>query len=208
MNPTRRTALTLALPALAAACARRDEPAPLPQGPPSYGHLTPLRLDVGALDIVEASPGAATLVVPPAPVDPGGALGIMARDRLVAVGGPGRARFSILAASLTRQPESGGGVFSAPTERLFCTLRVRLEILGEEAEPRGFAEAEVRRSATRPAGNPTERAASADQIVRQAMADMNVEFEYQVRQRLRRFLASGSGAATAPMPEREDLPRP
>lgn len=205
----RRSALAMALPLLGMACARRDAAlAPLPSGPPSYSHLTPLRFEVGAVEIVETAPGAATLVIPPAPIVPVDALVTMARDRIVAAGGPGRARFTILSASLTRQPESGRGLFSGASERLACVMRCRLEILDEDGEPRGFAEAEVRRASSAPAGTQAERATAADRIVRQAMADMNIEFEYHLRQRLRRFLVAGSGAAQGPAPEREELPRP
>ena len=209
MSLPRRSALAFALPMLGLGCARGGDEAPRPaSGPPSYRHLTALNLAVGTIEIVEPAPGAATLVIPPAPIEPVVALTTMARDRVVAAGGAGRARFAILGASLTRQPESGGGVFSGATERIACFLRCRLEILGAEGEATGYAEAEIRRTSLSRAGSPGERAAAADRIVRQAMADMNVEFEFQVRRHLRGVLAPGAGAAAAgPAPEREDLPR-
>lgn len=208
MTLTRRSALTFALPALGAACAPRapELPAPFGSGPPSYRHLTPLRLDVSAIDIVEPSTGSATLVVPPAPIEPVQAMLTMARDRLVAAGSSGRARFTIAAGTLTRQRQSDGGLFSSATERLFCSLRCRVEILGEEgAPPPGFAQAETNRAATMPSATPAERAANAERIVRQAMADLNVEFEYQIRRNLRRWLAASTGGTRPPV-EAEDLP--
>ncbi len=209
MSLPRRSALALALPMLGLGCARGgDEGPPLSSGPPSYRHLTALNLAVGAIEIVDPAPGAATLVIPPAPIEPAVALTTMARDRVVAAGGPGRARFAILGASLTRQPESGGGLFSGATERIACFLRCRLEILSPDGEAAGHAEAEVRRTAVARAGSTAERVAAADRIVRQAMADMNVEFEFQVRRHLRGALAPGAGGAAAGQaPQREDLPR-
>lgn len=205
---TRRTALTLGLPALGVACGDRTpaEPAPISSGPPSYSHLTPIRLDVAAIDIATPSVGPATFVVPPAPIVPAQAMLTMARDRLAAAGGSGRARFAILAATLTRQRVSDGGLFSSASERLICTLRCRVEILGAEGEPPlGFAQAEVSRNAVSPSGSAAERSAAADRIVRNAMADLNVEFEYHIRRNLRRWLVANPvrGAAV----QSEDLPR-
>ena len=206
--PLRRSVLLL-VPAALAACARGGGstlPPPLRTGPPSYSHLPPIRLDVATLDIAEPAPGPATMVIPPAPVVPSQAMETMARDRIVAAGTANRARFSILTASLTRAPESSGGMFSPPTERLSCAMRCRLEILGPEGEQLGFAEAQTSRGSVVPAGNSAERAAAADRIVHQAMADLNVEFEFQIRRNLRRFLVAGTGATPAAV-DREDLPR-
>lgn len=212
---TRRTALTLALPAFAAACGgdrpRETTPPPFGSGPPSYGHLTPIRLDVAGIDFAPPDAGAATLVVQPAPIEPAQAMMTMARDRLVAAGTQGRARFAITTATLTRTREGAGGMFSAPTERISVVLDCRVEVLGGEGgQPLGFAQAATRRSAVGPAGNAAERSAAADRIMRQAMADLNIEFEYQVRRNLRRWLAVGApgapGGPAAPV-ESEDLPR-
>ncbi len=204
----RRSALTLALPVLGAACGDRvpAEPTPISSGPPSYGHLTPIRLDVSAIDIANPSVGPATFVVPPAPIVPAQAMLTMARDRLVAAGGSGRARFTILAASLTRQRVSDGGLFSSPTESLTCTMRCRVEILGAEGEPPlGFAQAEASRNSVSPSGSAAERSAAADRIVRNAMADLNIEFEYHIRHNLRRWLVATPAGGSAV--QAEDLPR-
>lgn len=214
MTLTRRSALTLVLPAFAAACgrdaARETTPAPFGSGPPSYRHLTPLRLDVAAIDVMEPDPGPATLVVPPAPIEPAQAMLTMARDRLVAAGTAGRARFSVTTATLTRTREGTGGMFSAPTERINVLLDCRVEILGGEggSEPLGYAQAATRRMAVVPAGNAAERASAADRIMRQAMADLNIELEFQVRRNLRRWLGAGPGAAAPAAVETEELQRP
>ena len=111
------------------------------------------------------------------------------------------------AANATR-PASGGGLFSSGTERLDCVLRCRLELRSAEGELRGFAEAEVRRDLTQPAADEAARARNADAIVRQAMADLNVEFEFQVRRNLRATLMDTERAAPTREPvEQETLPR-
>ncbi len=200
----RRAALGALLATAACGGGGGEEPPPMPAGPPSYSHLLPLRLLVGRIEFQPATDPAATRVMPPAPLNPADVVRIMAQDRLSAAGGPGVARFRVQIASLTREPSSGGGVFADATERLSCTLRCRLELRGEDGASTGFAEAEVRRAAVRPAGNAAERARAAEEIVRAAGADLNVEFEYQLRRNLRAALApptpSGTEAAPAPPP--------
>jgi len=191
-----------------AGCARRPPPVPRWSGPPSYRHLTPLRFAVGSIELVEAPTGAAMVVLPPAPIAPAEILGIMARDRISAAGGPGVARFVVMAATLTRQLASGGGMFSDPSESLVCEMRCRLEISGA-AMGEGYAEAAVRSTALRPATSPEQRALNAEEIVRRAGDDMNVEFEFQVRRNLRPFLqATAAPGEAVPAPvEQETLPR-
>jgi hypothetical protein len=205
----RRGAIGLAFGA--AACGGRSRPdtaRPIETGPPSYRHLTPLRLDVASLDVPPPAPGASVTVSPPAPVIPAEALLTMAQDRLSAAGRDGVARFLVQVATLTRSGGSGGGLFSSATERLDCVLRCRLEVTGSDGQPRGFAEAEVRRNATQPAGDAADRARNADQLVRAAMADMNVEFEFQLRRNLRGLLMDTDPAApVAPAVEQEALPQ-
>jgi hypothetical protein len=173
-----------------AACGGRQQPVATlpPAGPPSYAYLTPLRLAVGRIDIVAPTDPALTRAMPPAPLVPAHVVSAMAQDRLSAAGGPGSARFRTLVATLTRESAAAGGVFTTTSERLTCVMRCRLEILTDEGAPAGFAEAEVRRTATRPAGSQAERAQAADEIVRQSGSDLNVEFEYQLRRNLRALL--------------------
>ena len=172
-----------------AACGGQAPPPPIRQaGPPSYSYLTPLRLAVGRIEVVPATDPASTRTMPPAPLAPATVVQTMGQDRLSAAGGPGHARFRTLVATLTRESAASGGVFTGATERLTCVMRCRVEILGDEGGPAGFAEAEVRRTATRPATNETERAQAAEEIVRQAGQDLNVEFEYQMRRNLRALL--------------------
>jgi hypothetical protein len=178
----------LALPLLAA-CANEQQPGPyVAPGPPSYGHLTPLRLKVSALNIKEADSGTALLVAQPAPLPPADVMLQMARERLSAAGGTGSARFTIQTARLTREIATAGGVFSPASESFRCIMRCQLEILSEEGGVVGSATAEVRREVTGPARDDAERAALAERVVKLAGQDLNVEFEYQVRRHLRAWL--------------------
>ncbi|WP_198378554.1 hypothetical protein [Neoroseomonas rubea] len=203
MSLPRRAVLPVLL--ATAACGGGEAPPP-PSSPPSYSHLTPLRISVERLEFVPPEPSALR-AMPPAPLLPADVVRIMAQDRLSAAGGPGVARFRILAATLVRE-SSSGGVFTGGSERVTCTLRCRLEIVSPEGQPAGFAEAEVRRMMTGPAGSESERIRRADEIVRQAGRDLNVEFEFQLRRNLRAVLAAPAAPtpATAPVAA-EPLPR-
>ncbi|MBO1074178.1 hypothetical protein [Roseomonas marmotae] len=189
--------MILLLPLLAAACASGDT-TPTLQPPPGYAYLTPLRLNVLDIEVVEPGPGPAFRTDPPAPLSPSALAAQMGRDRLVAVGTTGRARFLIDSATLIREVASAGGIFAQQTERLTCVIRVRVEILGGDGRRVGFTEAEVRRSATVIDEGPASRARAADQIVRQAMDDLNVEFEFQLRRNLRDWLMNGDPGVLPP----------
>lgn len=209
--PTRR--LLLSLPLLAAACASREEaPAPLPSLVAGYGHLTPLRLNVADVEVLDPAPGA-VLVQEPAPVRPEQEAARMAKERLQAYGTSGTARFRVETARLVREPlpTSGGltGLFrTEQAERLTCHIRVRLEVTSPDGSSAGFAEAEARRSRTLEEGASTAtRSRAAEELVRQTMDELNVEFEYQTRRALRAWLTEAVTPATIPAPiGREDLP--
>ena len=206
---TKRRAF-LALPFLSA-CAN-DQPAGpfVPPGPPSYGHLTPLRLKVGTLDIKEAESGTALMVQQPAPLLPSDVILRMAQDRLSAAGGPGTARFFIKTARLTRETASAAGAFSPASEVFRCILRCQVEIISADGEVvLGSAAAEVRREVTGPTRNDTDRAALAERVVKLAGQDLNVEFEFQVRRHLRAWLqlVAAPGESLPQPVEREALPR-
>ncbi|MCW8086014.1 hypothetical protein [Sabulicella glaciei] len=203
----RRRVLLLALPA--AACA--SPPPPRVEGPPiGYGHLTQLRLDVSSVEIDgrDPLPGPGDLgrELSPSAVD---AVRIMGRDRLSAFGTENRAVFSVPRAQITRDRQGGGGVFSGgPTERLEARLAARLEIQDPNGRRLGFAEAETSRVRTGVDSNPAARRAAAESLLRQAMFDLNTEFEFQIRRTLRPYLTEGPGRGPAPAAgvEREALP--
>ncbi|MCA3422915.1 MAG: hypothetical protein INF81_08190 [Roseomonas sp.] len=198
-----------ALPLLAA-CANEQPAGPfVPPGPPSYGHLTPLRLKVSALEIKEPESGTALMVQQPAPFLPSDVMLRMARDRLSAVGGTGSARFVIQTARLTRETASAAGAFSPASETFRCIMRCQLEIISAEDGVLASAAAEVRREVTGPTRDDAERAALAERVVKLAGQDMNVEFEFQVRRHLRNWLqmVAAPGEALPQPVEREALPR-
>jgi hypothetical protein len=198
----------LALPFLAA-CANEQPAGPfVPPGPPSYGHLTPLRLKVGTLEIQEAGSGTAFLVDQSAPLQPADVMLRMAQDRLSTAGGPGKVRFLIQTASLTREGGSSGGVFSPASETFRCIMRCQVEIISPEDAILASAAAEATRAVTGPVRDAGERAALAERAVKLAGQDMNVEFEFQVRRHLRNWLQLvASPGETLPQPvEREALP--
>lgn len=201
-----RRRLAWVLPAGVAACADTAPPE-RPLGPIGYDYLLPLPLQVASLAVEPGNPPAPpgdigrTLATPPAE-----AVRIMARDRLSAVGtaggtAGGSATFRVTQASMIRQGSA-----------ILCQLGCRLEIeSGAEGGASGFAEANARAQVS---GADASRPQAADRLLRRAMDLLNVEFEYQVKRNLRRWLvtvAPGSrGALPAPAAgevEREDLPR-
>ncbi|MFN8982681.1 MAG: hypothetical protein ACK5X9_09145 [Alphaproteobacteria bacterium] len=204
---TKRRGL-LALPFLVA-CANEQPAGPfVPPGPPSYGHLTPLRLKVGTLDIKEAESGTALLVQQPAPLLPADVMLRMAHDRLSTVGGPGASRFVIQTARLTRETVSAAGVFSPASEVFRCIMRCQVEIISPEDAVLASAAAEVRREVTGPTRDDAERAALAERVVKLAGQDMNIEFEFQMRRHLRAWLqlVAAPGESLPQPVEREALP--
>ena len=217
----RRPALLVLPPLLlgTAACGGRGDPPTLsPLRPDGYAWLTPLRLNVASVEVVDPAPSGSLRADPPAPLVPAAEVARMGRDRLSAVGTAGAARFTVETASLAREG-LGSGLFSESSERLTCVLRCRVEILGADGRSTAFAEAEARQVATRPGNGDGGRARNAAEVVGRAMDDLNVEFEVQVRRSLRDWLsdtATGTPAPgiTGPEPAgepggilREDLPR-
>ncbi|MDB5412849.1 MAG: hypothetical protein JWR10_1184 [Rubritepida sp.] len=199
----------LILPAALGACS--STPPPQIEGPPiSYSYLTQLRLDVATVTIEDRNPNAG-------PNDIGRELNptaaeavrIMGRDRLAAFGTEHKARFSVTRAQILRTRNVGrGGAFSSdPGERLDCQLTARLDILDGNDRRLGFAEASAERSqSTESTGN--SRRIAAESLLRQAMFDLNTEFEFQLRRALRPYLVEGPAAAPPPPVNREELSRP
>ena len=216
--PTRRLLLTLssALPLALAGCGGGGpppEPVPLPPLVTGYAHLTPLRLNVQEIEIPPAPPEA-VLVAEPVPLRPEAEMRRMAQERLFAVGTEGSARFLITAARFTRErlPAQGGffGGNAQPGERLACQLTCRIEVLSGEGQRTGFIEAEARRTRTVAEGTSAAgRLRAAEDLVRQAMDELNVEVEFQIRRALRNWLVETPTPGTAPAPapvQQEELP--
>jgi hypothetical protein len=175
-----------------------------------YAHLTPLRLNVAEIDIAPPAEGAVQ-VAAPATARPEREMARMAEERLRAVGITGTARFVIDQAVLTRLPPAeAGGWFSREPERASCTLRCRVEILSGDGRRVGFSEAEARRTRSIEDSSTAGQQRTMDELLRQTMDDLNVEFEYQLRRNLRAWLMdtmpSGPEGGGAPV-EREELPQ-
>jgi len=203
MRMLRRSLTLLAPLALLAACAEGEPPAAqVTVRPYDYTYLTPLRLDVARVEIVEAyqpprtAPNVDHLMV----VAPKDALARMARDRVLPWGTEGVATVTVTEASMTEQKlerSSVASLFAAqPSERYTLTLGVVLDVQGGGALRgggiNGRAEARVMRSRAVDDGvTLAERERIWDAMLREAMDDargMNVEFEFQVRQALRSLL--------------------
>ncbi len=218
MGVTRR-GVVITWAAALAACAAPEPPRPVFR-PFDYTHLTPIRLDVGSVEIIEAwtPPRAPPNVDHRAPIEPRAALRRMLQDRVQAWGRQGRALAIIEEASIVEQrlPRQGGvgALFTAqPSERYLLTLAVRLEVEGAPGGS-GSAQASVTRARTVLEGTSlAAREAVWHEMLVSAMDDpqgMNVEFEFQVRRALRAMLVA-EGATRAPAQgviERQELAPP
>lgn len=186
--------LALLSPLLLAACGG-DGPVRQDFPPMSYDYLTPLRLNVGEVEIRDQfAPGGADIGAQ-APIPPAQALRQMAADRIKPGGSTGRAVFVIEDASIVRV---AGGVSGA--------MAVQLDILLADGTRAGFAEARVQRRRTSSRGE--DLRGTLYDLVRDMMDDMNVELEFQVRRSLKDWLQV---TATAPLPppvQQQDLGPP
>jgi hypothetical protein len=184
---------SLLLPFVLTACGGRQERLypPLLQ----YGHLTPLRLIVAAIQIEQryVPSGVPPDVSQLDPMPPVQALRNMAADRLQAFGSSGRAVFVIQEASLTRQRDSILGSFA-----------VELDVYASDNTRAGFASARVSRSVT---GDIDDLPSRLYDMTKDMMDTMNVEFEYQVRRSLRAWLLP-EGAAQSPVQQQPLLAPP
>jgi hypothetical protein len=184
------------LPLVLAGCG--DEPSEPASYPPlMFDYLGVLRIDVGRIEIDDnwVPRGAARHVEFQAPVTPRDALVQMAKDRLVAGGTKGSASFVIEDAAIIRGPASYEASFA-----------VRLDIADEGGMRLGEALARITK--VRPAGDASPEAVRATlyDFVRDVMRDMNVEFEFKVRQALKAMLQPTDAVApSAPKVETEEL---
>jgi hypothetical protein len=180
-----------------AACGGNEPPLTSPGAsfaPLAYDYLTPIRLNVSAIEVEQRfvpQPDDLGRFSPTPPVE---ALQQMARGRLGAFGANGRAVFVIRNASLTRAGDSYFGDFG-----------VELDLYTGGARA-GFAEARVTRSRT--IDRDTPRDAALYTLTKDLMDQMNVEFEYQVRRSLRDWIVAVPEAAPPPVEQQQLAPPP
>jgi hypothetical protein len=186
---------SLVLPLVIAGCASDGSDAMRGAFPPlRYDYLTPLRLNVAAIEIENhfiAAPGGPASLSPVPPVE---ALEQMARDRLRADGASGRAVFVVDDSSIVLVP---GG--------LSGSMAVHLDVLTADGRRAGFAEARASQVYTGPTSDI--RAVTYD-LVKNLMDRMNVEFEYQVRRSLGSWLQVTDTAPPPPVVQQQDLGPP
>ncbi|HEY4043131.1 MAG TPA: hypothetical protein VGM32_14975 [Rhodopila sp.] len=175
---TRRFVLLLALvvaPLALAGCGGGEEPV---FEPLRYNYLPPIQLNVASIAIEQRfiPSGVAPDVSNQDPVPPIEVLKAMANDRLQAFGTSNKAVFAILDASLALENDVVTGTFA-----------VSLTILDDTGNQLGFAEARVQ---SRHTGQISDIKPVLYDMTKAMMADMNVEFEYQIRHNLKNYLTN------------------
>ncbi len=166
-----------------------------------FDYLTKLRLDVARVDIDDSwvPRGGGRQVGFLAPTRPEAALRAMAASRLMPGGAQGRAQFVIDDAAIIQRGDQYVGTFA-----------VHLDVFDANDQPNAHVEARVR--AVRPVTDGEDPVAvriDLDAMVRKMMSDMNVEFEYQLRQTLKGRVQSSADPPQAPAPvEQQDLSLP
>jgi hypothetical protein len=163
----------------------------------AYGHLEPMRFDVGTVEVERAyqpssEPPNVELLFP---VRPGDAAANWARDRLQAVGTSRRLRFIVREASVIETAlETKGGLSGAVTteqsERYDATLAVEVEIIDNTGRKEARATARVRRSIT-VAEDATlhEREATWYGLTQKLMNDLNKQLEDTLRRVFFRYMS-------------------
>ena len=179
-TPLRRR-LVLLLPLALAACSGKPEPV---FEPLRYNYLPPIQLNVASIVIEQRF---VPVSIPPeisnqAPVSPVDALRTMANDRLQAFGTNNKAVFAILGASMTRE-----------SDVLIGSMAVSLTILDDNGAQLGFAEARVQ---SRHTGSIDELRPVLYDMIKSMMSDMNIEFEYRIRQNLKDWLTTTAAPDT------------
>lgn len=186
MMRVRFVAVTLLLLGLAG-CAGSPPPQPYPRL--SWSYLTKLRLDVAQLVIDDSwvPSGEARHVEYLAPEQPVTALRQMALDRLEMDGTAGTADFVVDDASIIKVHDHYDAHFA-----------VHLTLRDANGKPLGEVKAEVKDSRTFISESPEAQRQDLYALVKKTMSDMNVEFEYEMRKHLGKFLLAEKPLAPPP----------
>ncbi len=184
---------SLLLPLLLAGCGGGAEEQGYP--PLRYDYLTPLRLNVAAIQIEQrfVPSGVPPDVSQDDPVPPARALRAMAEDRLQSLGSADKAVFIIQDASLVRRRDTLSG-----------NLAVELDIYNTPTTRAAFAQASVTGTYT---GDLDDLPRRLYDMTKSMMDRMNVEFEYQARRALGSWLLP-AGAAQAPVEQQPLMQEP
>ncbi|WP_338331731.1 hypothetical protein [Acetobacter sp. LMG 32666] len=177
---------TLVLPAALAGCA--DQPQQTKFTPLSYDYLGQIHLNVATLDVVDNS------VTNPEPGDigyrspspPDHTLRQMAADRLVATGNTAAAttaHFVIDRAFILHQP---GGTLDGQMD-------IHLDILNPDGKRVASASAQATQTLHPDPSQDVESPANLYEITKDMMQTINVEFEYQIRHSLNKWLVDAGG---------------
>jgi hypothetical protein len=183
----------LVLVAMVVAACETAAPPSRPQ-PMTFDDLTPIRLDVARLEVVDEyqAPMRDPNVDHVFPQTPSDAMRAWAQGRFRPEGSAGVARLIIQEASVVREdlPRTGGitGIFTRDqSERLSASMRVRLEIEGPNRG--GYAQAQARRSVTLPEdANVAQREAAWARLTRDTLEGLDEQFVQTVNRELRPVL--------------------
>ena len=195
MPIARRWLLLLPLASLLAAC--DTPPTRQPFAKLTYTYLKPYRLAVGRVDVVDAyrPPLAPPHVEQSFPVSPSGTAAQWGHDRLVAVGGTGRAVYTVLRGDAidTRLSVNNSGMFSdfenPQSERYDLTIAVSLQIIAPDGRVAATVDAKATRSIT-VAEDATlnDRERTWFTLTEQTMKDLNGQLEKSIPQYLGSYL--------------------
>jgi hypothetical protein len=190
MPPMMRKSLALLLAALVGLTACDTPPTREPFPKLTYGHLTPYRLAVGRIEVVDAyqPPMTAPHVEQNFPISPAATAEQWGHDRLQAAGGSGRAVYTVLRADAVETHlagDQGSGLFGDFTipqsERYDLNIGVRLQILDAGGRVMATVNGAAMRSRTVAADatlNDRERVWF--DMTEQAMNDLNASLEKSI----------------------------
>lgn len=162
----------------------------------TFKHLKPLNLQVDKLSVVDQyqAPMSGNHVEHRVPQPPEKALKRWANDRINAIGGTNRARFTILDASVQEQrletdKDIKARFTNEQSEKYDASLRAKLEILDSLGNVLGQSEAHVRRTQTVPEdATLDEREKMWFELTEKMLGDFNTHMEKNIREHLSRWI--------------------
>jgi hypothetical protein len=191
MMPRLTRRAMLSLPLVFASCGDDESPAPVLRrdfSPLNYSYIPPINLNVQRLEVAgDFVPSTADgEIINTSPINAADTLYAMASDRLKPVATSGIATFRILTASIIRHRDTLNGV-----------LAIRLDVHNGDDTSSGYAEARVTATHTGPISD--QRAAVYD-MLKSMMDNMNVELEYQLRNKLRAWIVEPASPPPSTQP--------